>query len=242
MIAAGRSDIGLKRDTNQDFYFVSKDSTLPLYILADGMGGEKGGEIASRLAIETSREIFENNRFKLQDEKTIKEIIREAIERSNTKIHKKSLKDKNLEGMGTTLLIVYISKDRLYIGHVGDSRLYYITAESIEQLTEDHSLVNALVKSGQLSLEEAKKHPQKNMITRAVGAAAIVESDILSYDYIKKDKILLCSDGLSNMLEDKKIYNIMNSSENIDEICDNLISEALKLGGNDNITTVVVKL
>ncbi len=241
MIAAGRSDIGLKRDTNQDFYFVSQDENLPLYILADGMGGEKGGETASRLAIETSREIFEKNRLKLKNKKAIKETIRKAIERSNTKIHKKSLKDKSLEGMGTTLLILYISKNKLYIGHVGDSRAYYI-ARSIEQLTEDHSLVNALVKSGQLSLEEAKKHPQKNMITRAVGAAAIVESDILSYDYLKEDKILLCSDGLSNMLENEEIYSIMDSSENVEEICDNLISEALKSGGNDNITTVVVKL
>lgn len=241
MIAAGKSDVGLVRSRNQDLYFISKDKNLPLYILADGMGGEKGGEIASRMAVDTTKEVFVENMTALKNEATIKTIIRKSIEKSNTNIHKRSLEDKNLEGMGTTLLILYISGNSIYIGHVGDSRVYYIQ-DGIDQLTEDHSLVNALLKTGELSIEEAKNHPQKNMITKAVGASATINPDILTYKDLDGGKVLLCSDGLTSMVSDKRIYSIIESKDHLEDVCDGLIDEALKSGGRDNITTIIVKL
>ena len=144
--------------------------------------------------------------------------------------------------MGTTLTLAYIFENNIYIGHIGDSRVYYINDENIIQVTEDHSLVNELVKKGCITMEEGRKHPQKNMITRAVGTSIDIEVDIFVLEYQSNDILLLCSDGLSDMLDDKDIYNIVKNSDSMDIISNKLINEAKSNGGLDNITVIGIKL
>lgn len=241
MIAEGLSDIGIVRNSNQDSFYVSDNKAMPLFILADGMGGYSGGEYASQTAVDTVVKIFKENYKKIEKDTDVINLIEESINKSNSSIHSKSLNEENLKGMGTTLIVLYIFAGHLYIGHVGDSRLYYID-DSITQLTDDHSLVNELIKNGEISKEEARNHPQKNLITRAVGTNYIVKPDILRYNYTPNDYVLICSDGLVNMVCEEEIYKIIKSSENLKNINKLLIEEANNNGGKDNITTIVIKL
>lgn len=241
MIAEGLSDIGIVRNSNQDSFYVSDNKAMPLFILADGMGGYSGGEYASQTAVDTVVKIFKENYKKIEKDTDVINLIEESINKSNSSIHSRSLSEENLKGMGTTLIVLYIFAGHLYIGHVGDSRLYYID-DSITQLTDDHSLVNELIKNGEISKEEARNHPQKNLITRAVGTNYIVKPDILRYNYTPNDYVLICSDGLVNMVCEEEIYKIIKSSENLKNINKLLIEKANNNGGKDNITTIVIKL
>ena len=168
--AYGKSDVGLVREMNQDYYYISDDQNeVKLYILADGMGGYKGGEIASKLAVTSARNYIENN-FKEtpKDKDSLIQLIGSSVEYANMVVYEKSKEDPELEGMGTTLEIALIYNNKVYIGHIGDSRIYRIRNEFIRKLTQDHSYVQKLVKDGTITKEEAEHHPQKNMLMKAL--------------------------------------------------------------------------
>lgn len=239
MKAYGRTDIGIKRSTNQDYVFETVDSVgkLPnLFIVADGMGGHKAGDIASRCAVETAISNINDSR-----EKDPISILDKAIKTANTAVITKAKSDGSLEGMGTTMVIATITDKSIYIANVGDSRLYFINDE-IHQITRDHSYVEEMVSLGEIDKEQAKNHIKKNIITRAVGVEEKVEADFFEIQYTKGDYVLMCSDGLTNMLEDEEIKNIIISSDSIDKKVNNLISKANENGGQDNIAVVLVEI
>ncbi len=235
------TDIGLVREKNQDSVFSSDKYDLPLYIIADGMGGYKGGEIASSDAINIIKRLFIENQDKLTNKKFIKTLIEDSIKEANLKIYRKSLEFSEYSGMGTTISLCYIYRGYVFVGHVGDSRTYKIYNDSIEQITEDHSLVNELIKKGEITKEEAKNHPQKNMITRAVGTDSNIEIDISETKYKKGEIMLLCTDGLFNMVDDNEVKNIIKDSDSLLDAAESLIDKAKQNGGLDNISVIIIK-
>lgn len=241
MVSGAVSDIGRARENNQDAFYASKDYLLPLYVVADGMGGHKAGEVASSMAMAIIKKNFSENKNNKITETIITKLIKESIEEANTKIYLKSLEDKKYEGMGTTITLAYILDGKICIGHVGDSRAYLISGNQIIQITEDHSYVNELLRTGSITREEAKTHPKRNMITRAVGSNSFIEMDLFFKEYKKNDILLLCSDGVSNMLKEYEIYDIFNGAEDIQKACENLATKANDKGGLDNITAVAIK-
>ena len=211
MEAFAKSDIGKAREMNQDYYYISpKDSKINIYILADGMGGYKGGEIASRLATISAKNYIESNfETTIKNKEELLKLIKSAMEYANMVVYEKSKEDKELESMGTTLEVCLIYNNRAYIGHVGDSRTYRIRGEILRKLTTDHSYVEKLVKDGTITKEEAINHPKKNMLTKALGCTLFVEPDVTVKGFVKDDIILICSDGLTNMVKEEKIYEII---------------------------------
>ncbi len=235
-----KSDIGKSREMNQDSYYISDLEEEPkLYILADGMGGYKGGEIASSLAIANVKNYVINNFNKYKkDKESILKLIKNAIEYTNKVIYEKSQEDEDLKDMGTTLDICLIYNNKVFIGHVGDSRVYRIRENVMRKITTDHSYVEKLVKEGTITREEAFNHPKKNMLMKALGCNSLVEPDIICEGFLKDDILLMCSDGLTNMLRENEIYNILlNNPENPEEA---LIQSANDLGGYDNITAIII--
>lgn len=242
MKAFAQSDIGKAREMNQDYYYISpNDSKLKLYILADGMGGYQGGEVASRLATLTAKSYIESNFDTTPKEKDeILKLIKSAMEYANMVVYEKSKEDKNLEGMGTTLEVCLIYNNNVYIGHVGDSRVYRLRGIFINKLTTDHSYVEKLINDGTITKEEAENHPKKNMLTKALGCNLFVEPDVLIKGFIRDDILLMCSDGLTNMVNENKIYDIVK--DNVETAPQKLIDTANANGGIDNITAIVIKM
>ncbi|QIB26254.1 Stp1/IreP family PP2C-type Ser/Thr phosphatase [Caloranaerobacter azorensis] len=237
------TDTGIVREINQDSYYCSDIDELPLFVVADGMGGQNAGEVASMLAISTMKEVLYEFKDKLlNDEIEIPYFINLALSRANYKIYKQSLENERFSGMGTTVTLAFIKSNKIYIGHVGDSRAYLIRESKLIQLTQDHSLVAELVRNGSITEEEAINHPQKNIITRAIGTEKEVKVDITSRDILTGDIIILCTDGLSNMVSDKDILKIMLSSENMQEACDKLTYIANERGGFDNTTVLAIRI
>ena len=235
-----KSDRGKARDMNQDYFYVSDENSSPrLCILADGMGGYKGGEIASNLAVNSAKKYIENN-FKTitKDKEGISKLINSAVEYANLVVYEKAKEIIELKDMGTTLEICLIYNNKAYIGHVGDSRIYRIRNNSIKRLTTDHSYVEQLIKEGKITKEESYNHPKKNMLLKALGCRSLVEPEILCRPFLKGDIILMCSDGLTNMVTEKEIYKIL--LENPDKPVANLINEANRQGGLDNITAIII--
>lgn len=238
-----KSDIGKAREMNQDSYYISdlEKDDIKLYILADGMGGYKGGEIASSLAVANTRNyIFNNFKNIKKDREGILELIKDAIEYANKIVHEKSQEDEELHDMGTTLDICLIYNNKAFIGHVGDSRVYRIRKNIIRRLTVDHSYVENLVREGTITKEEAYNHPKKNMLMKALGCALTVEPDIIERSIQDGDIIEMNTDGLTNMLPVKEIQEIITQES--DNIAQELIEKANNAGGLDNITTVIVKM
>lgn len=235
-----KSDIGKARDMNQDSYYVSQPSeTVGLYIVADGMGGYNGGEIASKLAIISAKNYIENNFVKTEHSKEeLQKLVKNAIEYANMVVYEKSKEDKSLEGMGTTIEVVLACENRIYIGHIGDSRVYRIRKNIIRKLTVDDSYVQKLVKDGTITKEEARSHPKKNMLTKALGCTSFVEPIVTVKGFLKDDIIVITSDGLTNMLNDEEIFKIIN--EDIEKASEKLVEKANEAGGLDNITVVIV--
>ncbi|MCM1262767.1 MAG: Stp1/IreP family PP2C-type Ser/Thr phosphatase [Butyrivibrio sp.] len=232
------TDIGLRRQLNQDFVFSSEEpvGSLPnLFIVADGMGGHKAGDFASRYAVET---IIEE--IKATDEKEPVAILNKAISKANTYTILKSLQDDKLSGMGTTVVMATCIGNELEVANVGDSRLYLIN-DKIEQITIDHSLVEEMVRMGSISREAARNHPDKNIITRAIGAQDTVEADIFTLEVRVGDMILLCSDGLTNMIEDEDILKILKSGESLKDMAEELVRTANNNGGKDNISLIIIE-
>lgn len=241
MVGFASSDIGKAREINQDYYSIPKpEDSLQLFILADGMGGYNGGEIASSLATASAKSYIENNFDKIEHNKeAILELIKNAIEYANMVVFEKSKQEPNLEGMGTTLDICFIYNNKVYVGHVGDSRIYRIRGEIIRKLTKDHSYVQQLVEDGKITREEAEHHPKKNMLLKALGCTSMVEPDLRARNIETGDILLMCSDGLTNMVEEKEIYRVVR--ENPEIAAQVLVELANAAGGYDNITVVIIK-
>jgi len=234
------TDVGKVRQMNQDYFYVSEEANYNLYILADGMGGYTGGEIASKLATECVADyIKENFNSTVKKKEEILELIRSAMEFANNVVFDKAKHEVNLEQMGTTLEICLIYNNRAYIGHIGDSRIYRIRKEIIRKLTTDHSYVQKLVKDGTITKEEADHHPKKNMLMKALGCEAIIEPDVMVKGFLKDDIILMCSDGLTNMVDEQKIYDVVKN--NFENAAKELTDLANKNGGYDNITIITIK-
>lgn len=236
-----KTDVGRAREINQDYYYVSdiKDD-IKLFILADGMGGYKGGEIASSLAVESVKNYICVNFAKIENKEkdVILNLIEGAIEYANNVVYEKSKADIELRDMGTTLEVCLIHGNKVFIGHVGDSRVYRIRKNIIRKLTTDHSYVEKLVKEGSISKEEAYNHPKKNMLIKAIGCDSLVEPDVFYKAFLKDDILLICSDGLTNMLKEKEIYDVL--LKNPDKPENALINRANIVGGYDNITAIIV--
>lgn len=241
MEIAELTDIGLVRGKNQDSTFASGEFELPLFIIADGMGGHNGGEIASNDAISIIKEVFLENKKALNSRENIIKVIDKSIQIANKEIYKKSLELLEYKGMGTTVSLCYIFNSYIYIGHVGDSRVYLIEDDNIHQITEDHSLVNELLKRGEITKDEAQIHPKKNIITRAVGTSYDIEVDIKEYKYKRRNRLLLCTDGLSNMLSELDILDISKQDKALVEIGEELLNKAKANGGFDNISLIIVE-
>lgn len=231
------TDIGRKRKLNQDFVYSSDETVGNLknvYIVADGMGGHQAGDYASKCTVETMvREIkgcFEQSPIR---------ILSRAIRIANDQVRRKAREDESLYGMGTTVVAATVLGKYLQVANVGDSRLYIIN-EEVRQITRDHSLVEEMVRMGGLDREAARNHPDKNIITRAIGARDTIEIDFFHEELKSGDLILMCSDGLTNMLEDEKIGRILKTPGTIEERAERLIDAANQNGGRDNIAVILI--
>lgn len=232
------SDIGRKRNVNQDYVNTTEKpiGNLPnLFVVADGMGGHKAGDYASRLAVET---IFSS--VEKSTEEDMVKLIRKAIESANEMVYEKSLEDPEFEGMGTTVVVATCRGNKLQVANVGDSRLY-VVGDKIRQITEDHSFVEEMVRMGALDKEAARTHAKKNVITRALGVNGGIEVDFFSVELEEEELVLLCTDGLTNMLEDDEIRMIIQGQRDIVEKAEVLVEEANKRGGTDNISVVLIE-
>ena len=239
--AYAKSDVGKVRDINQDAYYISDSlDEVQLYMLADGMGGYNGGEIASKLAIQSAKNYIENNFKEIEKDKdSIIQLIGSSIEYANMVVYEKAKENKELSGMGTTLEICLIYNNRAFIGHVGDSRIYRIRKEFMRKLTQDHSYVQKLVKDGTITQEEAAHHPQKNMLMKALGCNAFVEPDVMVKGFLKDDILIMNSDGLTNLVSQEEIFK--EAKKNIEQATKNLVQMANDNGGYDNITVIIIK-
>ena len=232
------TDIGRKREINQDYVFATDETigNLPnVLVVADGLGGHRAGDFASRFTVEVLAEEVQNSK-----ETHPEQILGNAIQTANERLMEEAAKDSRLEGMGTTLVAATILDHVLYFANVGDSRLYLINKE-IRQLSKDHSMVEEMVRLGGLTEEEAKHHPDKNIITRAMGVKDKVEPDFFEYRLKGGDTILMCSDGLTNMVDDDEIFQIVKSARDIVEAVETLIQRANENGGSDNIGIVLAQ-
>ena len=232
------TDAGVVREMNQDYYFSSDTAVgnLPnLFIVADGMGGHKAGDYASRYTIERVVASVSRN----TGEEPIA-IMKEAINKANELLVAESREDESKSGMGTTLVIGTIIGNKLFVANIGDSRLY-VVGQNMRQITRDHSLVDEMVRLGEINADEARVHPDKNIITRAVGTSDHVEADFFEVEITADDTILLCTDGLTNMVRDDEILDIIKKYDNAQAATMHLVKEANANGGRDNITVMIIK-
>lgn len=244
MNSVGRCEKGMCRSTNEDaiFIFNTRYGCLPnLYIVADGMGGHNAGEIASNSAIRFFCDyIHENRDTQLYENYQYLDIIKKGILYANSQVYFKSKTDEHLDGMGTTFIVASILNNKLFVENIGDSRLYLIRNGEIIQITVDHTYVMEMLKSGNLTEEELYNHPNKNIITRALGTQENVNVDTFEVELHQNDIILMCSDGLSNMIKDNEILNIIESYSSIDQSIQMLLDRANQNGGLDNISIIMI--
>ena len=239
MSFSGITDIGLKRKNNQDYFRTATIGQAEIAVLCDGMGGAAGGAVASKLAADSFLEYIENNADALTEAQAIRDILLQAGNAAHMSVYNCANEFIELDGMGTTLVACIYKDEMLYIINAGDSRLYTVSNGSIEKQTKDHSLIQDLLDKGVINEEQAKNHPYKNYIMRALGTETI-----LNYDYFecKKDfdYVLLCSDGLYNFVSDEDILNIIYSEKSNEEKTASLVEAANKSGGGDNITAILL--
>lgn len=234
------TDTGRIRTSNQDCVFCEENAvgSFPnLFLVADGMGGHQAGDMASRICVE---EVV--RQIQATDRKTPVSVLEQAISVANQKIYQTAIQDKALEGMGTTLVGTMIEGNTAYIVNIGDSRLYQLR-DTLRQITVDHSLVEEMVQSGEIQKNEMRTHPNKNIITRALGTDTAVRPDCFEIEVQEGDVLLLCSDGLSNMLEDNQIENIVReNAEDLKQAGESLVRQANDAGGKDNISVILIRL
>ncbi len=239
MKAFALTDVGKNRVTNQDYVYCSADAVgnLPnIFIVADGMGGHKAGDVASVTAVDTVLKSIKNS-----TKKDVISIIDEAIFTANETLFQKSNNNEECKGMGTTLVIATAINNTLFVANVGDSRLYLIDSE-IRQITRDHSFVEEMVSIGEIDKSEARTHEKKNIITRAIGVEQKTTADYFEVQYSEGAKILMCSDGLTNMVDDKEIFSIVSETKDLKNTVIRLIDRANDNGGKDNIAVLIVEL
>lgn len=233
------TDIGQIRKLNQDYVYSSEMQVGPLpnlFIVADGMGGHKAGDYASRCTVETIVQEVKDTQYVIPED-----IIRDAIRKANQTVYTTSRDQEEMSGMGSTVVVATcLNTKEICVANVGDSRLYLV-GEKIEQITHDHSLVEEMVRRGGISKEDARNHPDKNIITRAVGVAENIDIDFFHIPIQEGDTILMCSDGLTNMLEDREIKTVLESRGDIAGKAEELINAANKNGGKDNIAVVLIE-
>lgn len=232
------TDVGNVRKLNEDYCGYCENEDYSIYIMADGMGGHSAGEIASRLAVEKTLEYIKSNIYREED---FKQLMQEAIGYSNNEIYNLSKKQDCLNGMGTTITACLITKNIAIVAHVGDSTCYLVNNEGITKITKDHSLVQQLIDEGSITENQALHHPNKNIITRAVGTGKNIEVDTYEVQLDKSDIIILCTDGLTNEVTKEEIYDIItnNDNEDFNIICRRLVDLAKVRGGRDNISVLV---
>ena len=233
------TDIGRKRELNEDYIYTSGQpiGALPnLFIVADGMGGHKAGDYASMHTVDRFVEVIRE----LGEEHGVQDAINEAVTAANAYIYQRSRENSNLSGMGTTLVLASCIGNEAIVANIGDSRLYLVNDDAMTQITRDHSLVEEMVTLGGIDREMARNHPDKNIITRAVGVKEKVAADFFEVDLTKGDKLLLCSDGLTNMLRDEEIYQIIQNNKELEQAAKALVDAANENGGRDNIAVVLV--
>mgnify|MGYP002619546170 CR=1 FL=1 len=245
---SGSTDVGRVRDHNEDDLLVP--SEMPLAVVSDGMGGHACGEVASRIAVQTLDRFYKESLedapatwpFRMPQLHVERDRMSAAVKLANTLIYETGAGDPDKKGMGCTIDAIYFHQGRFYVGHVGDSRVYRIRGKQISQLTEDHSLLNDYKRMKEMSGEELESFPHKNVVVRALGLAPHVFVDILVEEYQKGDIYLLCSDGLSGMLDDETMLSIVARFESIDTASRTLVQQANEAGGIDNITAVLVRV
>ena len=238
----GLSDVGCIRELNEDCYCIcgfGDNSERGFCILADGMGGHNAGEVASQNAVKLIAE--EMNRLLESGEKEIPGQLSRAVSAANTGVYTMASENPIHRGMGTTVVTAFIDDGTAYVANVGDSRAYAVRDDEIVQITTDHSVVSELVMRGTITKEEARLHPQKNIITRAVGTDKSVRTDIFEYNYSPGDVMIICSDGLSTMLDDNRILEIIKSEKTSEDTVNSLIAAAKDEGGLDNITVICIR-
>jgi serine/threonine protein phosphatase PrpC len=245
---AAKTDVGMKRTHNEDYFSLMEDEQL--FIVADGMGGHSSGEVASRLAAETVSEFYQRTKdeeatwpYKMDRNRSyVENRLVCGIKLANYKIYEAASKDIRFKGMGTTLVTALVHGSKIYVAHVGDSRAYHINNGKITQITRDHSLLEDYKDAkADMTEEEERNFPHKNVITRALGMRDAVEVDITSQEVDDGDIFLLCSDGLSGMVEDKGLLEILDGVDDLEQSVAEMVDQANRAGGTDNITTLVLR-
>ncbi|MGM9974059.1 MAG: Stp1/IreP family PP2C-type Ser/Thr phosphatase [Clostridiaceae bacterium] len=230
------TDIGNSRPLNEDYINYMEEDRFKLYVIADGMGGHNAGEIASKMAVDSIIDYIRNN---IQSSDNGEILIR-AVKDANERIYRASLSSSGYNGMGTTVTACIIIDDNTYIANVGDSCCYIVEKDKITKITRDHSLVQELLDEGSITEEEAFHHPNKNIITRAVGTGSNIDVDLFDISHINFNYIIMCTDGLSDELEKEDILGIVQTSTDINNICRLLIDSAKERGGKDNISVLII--
>ena len=242
------SHVGKVRKNNEDYcmgeIIQTEDDCIGIFALADGMGGHKKGEVASKIAVDSIIDFLKENILKSCGIKMdyLDDVIKQGYNYANQKIYAKSLEDSSCEGMGTTLVVAVIYKDDMIMANVGDSRGYLLHNDEFRRITRDHSVVEELVNANLITEEEARLHPRRNQITRAMGVEEIIIVDIFREKVEKGDMILLATDGLTGCVEDEDIKNIIKQDKDIKEICEDLINQANDNSGKDNISVILSKI
>lgn len=238
----GCSHRGKVRKTNEDYYYIPQNGEdRNLAMIADGMGGHNAGELASRMAVETILDNFPSGRTGDMVPDEIMGTIRETIEITNKKVYEYSITHDECQGMGTTLVLAILVEGNLYLGHIGDSRAYIVRDRKVCQITKDHSLVQELLDKGTITQDEVANHPQKNVITRALGTEDTIEVDLYELPLMDGDIVLLCTDGLTLHVDLSEEIEVFESGYSMDELADSLVHKAITGGGLDNITVVAIK-
>lgn len=239
--AFATSDVGKAREINEDYFYISyPDDKLQLFILADGMGGYNGGEIASQMAVTAAKNYIMTNFDEANTNKDVLvELVKSSIKYANMVVYEKAQENSELTNMGTTIDVCLIYQSKAFIAHIGDSRVYRLRNEFFRKLTKDHSYVQRLIDDGELTKDEAMVHPKKNMLMKALGCEEFIEPDGMVRGFLKGDVILMCSDGLTNMVQEDEIKQIIK--ENPTDATKLLVQRANDLGGADNITAIIIR-
>lgn len=230
------TDVGMRRHNNEDSYIVNVTENDKIFIVADGMGGHNAGEIASLEACRITESYI------LEHKGDIDATLKEGVLKANRDIFVRAGENQNLRGMGTTIDACVLRENVLHIAHVGDSRVYVINNDEIRKITKDHSIVGMMLEEGSITEEEAKVHPQRNYITRAVGTSVNLEIDIICEKVHSGEWVLMCTDGLTNMVDKGELHNIVISAESVDAAACSLVKKAKDNGGDDNITVVLFRV
>ena len=240
MKIAGKTDIGMVRSSNQDFYLTGEISnSVSWAVVCDGMGGANGGNIASETAAKTVSDQIKMSYRNEMSSNSIKYLLMSAITAANSDVYDMAMKDESLSGMGTTVVAAIVINGMAYIAHAGDSRAYVIGDNSITQVTRDHSIVQSMIENGEITEEEAKTHPNRNVITRALGVTEKIDIDYNEIQLDTDQSLLICTDGLTNFVENKQILEIIGNNK-FYEYPEKLIEKANENGGGDNITVVMM--